>query len=733
MYFSQIVVFSVISIDALFRQMPQDAELNRYHQKFLQHFQGCTLTFPDFLLYKATSLFDNRYYYNELYVVFSQTKFQVNLHLVFKNLRIVPNKYVANKKNSPLWQDYYRLYSRRSYQLNQCKASIVAIPKLQINLEDINITSIVFPEYHFMWFGKAQKENIYPDYLIILTTTSYLDNQVNELYLKLPEFMASTRLFAVFFDTLQQKCLLQIGCFSCLKNHVLEHYLVVWNSVVLKSIAVKQPFDLNALNVVWINFHRKLNNFGGPKYTNPKQYNDINCFQRFKLSGFETPESDCTTDLMHFITNCTISVCVGAISFGYNLNDQKYNQSLNAIPFGVEFQGYKYAIVLGLQENQNLKYFHFENIFLPFSYATWILFGISLVIIYTCFLLSQTPANITTLWLISVIFEQGDDLRKYRTKFNITLICFWLYATILLRHFYVSKMYSNLTKEPEATNLPQSFGELFVLNSDKIFQLSFVGADVHIGEELNTQLQILNSSSNFNPSLSKLEWKIFPALRFLPTDLASKLSENMLSSEEGKISCGKINTSKTYYFYLEDMKFDTYCFTHLRFAFIYKAGSSRIVQYLQTWLQVYSGRNILESVNQPMMFSYPLLWTTKENYFFIKTYKSIIAALDQSGIAQLHRKRYEIFAKLPEIVDLNNEFGYVDSQRLRSLAIHCLIDRECTSIQLHLKSLRGNITDLDFINRVKLSHVNIVFVIYFLMLICCTCVIVTENLKFKFT
>lgn len=125
-------------------------------------------------------------------------------------------------------------------------------------------------------------------------------------------------------------------------------------------------------------------------------------------------------------------------------------------PFGARMQGYQYAIFI---DRDSLKSeFDMQALLQPFDYLTWVhLVGTMAAMTLTFRLLSK---SFNATWLFSALMEQAGLVRKFPRSYAITILALvWVYASILLRFSYTTKMYSAITADKDVVT-PKNFSEL---------------------------------------------------------------------------------------------------------------------------------------------------------------------------------------------------------------------------------------------------------------------------------
>ncbi len=380
-----------------------DFKFQSVHVNFLNLFHGCTLTFQHFALkHRKNISFNNRYYFNELYVVASQSKYALNLHFIFSKSAFTLKEKTSSTKGSLTWHENYNIFSKRNIRPQICQAHAIAIPQLNIITENTDITNDIFPNNDFILEKSAGQNFIQAEYLVILATGKSIAQFLTEksqVHFQLPDFIKSIKSFISIYDNFSKNILVNLGCYSCTKYLSRGHRpsLFNWNTVSLKPYPSSIYTQLILLNI-WNHLHQKLHNFGNP-YRKQKYFGDSVCFKRYNAYRIQSSESDCTRNLLMRIINCTESVCVSGISYGNHMDEQINNYSLKVIPFGVEYQGYKYATVLGLNEDDSSNASDFGSILRPFEYQVWILILISMVVIRQVCKCFEISSEVITYWI----------------------------------------------------------------------------------------------------------------------------------------------------------------------------------------------------------------------------------------------------------------------------------------------------------------------------------------------
>jgi len=110
--------------------------------------------------------------------------------------------------------------------------------------------------------------------------------------------------------------------------------------------------------------------------------------------------------------------------------------------------------------------FFLENIFIalsgPFSFIDWVLVSTSVFLLAATFKLTGFGMQHGMFWIVTLIMEKRNYSSDQITSKNKPLIISWLLAAFLFRNFYTSDLYSYMTKQPKAMNLPKSFKQIIL-------------------------------------------------------------------------------------------------------------------------------------------------------------------------------------------------------------------------------------------------------------------------------
>lgn len=136
------------------------------------------------------------------------------------------------------------------------------------------------------------------------------------------------------------------------------------------------------------------------------------------------------------------------------------------IPQGVEIATLRYCVI---GETQDRKVAGHQNsisaLLKPFKLETWLIFLSAFSLYLIIYFLKETFSLRWLLWLYATTFEQGDNFNWWKNRkwsgYLFLLVSCWLFQVFLLRNYYTSTMYSEITKEPAPNYLPSGVLDLF--------------------------------------------------------------------------------------------------------------------------------------------------------------------------------------------------------------------------------------------------------------------------------
>lgn len=538
--------------------------------------------------------------------------------------------------------------------------------------------------------------------------------QETNFLINLPQSVESTKLFICFSNSDPNEFYLYTNCYSCHKSHLRKKLNYNLMSPLLYQLH-SFPQSLDNFNKVWQNLHRRLNNFGESHQFSVTRIIFGDCSFNVNTNRKHHASSDCVYYILSVLLNCTSVICLQNIYFGDTTVHYFVNATSVVIPYGVQFDGFRHSVVLGFDEFKHFQMFDLDRFFLPFDYKTWILLtGMTFLMGILFKKLARSIRN-TYYWLISVLLEQGDDFQNVRILQAQILIVCWLYATIFIRNFYVSSIYSEITKVPSPKDIPRSFQDVFADSAGTGNRGSFVGLFQTLAWSLYAQLIVLNGSKKVSETTENLERSIINNIRYFDDINVTQYVYNM-SLKHGRVRCSTFN---------EEVNLKGLCKTGSRFTLIHSATS---LGYNSQWgnlkllLRVFSRRKIIVNLHEPPYLSYPKLWTMNQKYFYFERYEYVISHLVESGIYKLINERHQTFSKVQAFRLTNN-----GAQFNMSVNAFAFVTSSMDTENYH------TFLDNSELFVVKLSEACVIFILYGILLAFCCIFYISEHLQKKWS
>lgn len=505
-----------------------------------------------------------------------------------------------------------------------------------------------------------------------------------------------------------------IGCYTCDKSKLL-------NTIDIEQLSLTIVFADDPVHISCHEANTKLNNFGNHESANAfMEYSpSVQCLEQMaKYKGNQFTFEDCilhtflnwqnTFQIFHWslrqilrFKNPSVSPSTFSTSF--------YPRSKHYIPFGVQFDGIKYAVVLGINEKFDIRE---ENsihsaIFSSFSVRTWVLLVASLI--GGSFILhSNGKAGVfkSVFWSVSILLEQGDsNQRGIRVCNNYIIIVCWTFSVLLIKNLYSSNLCSLMTKVPGPSSVPDTIQELFFGEPANINII----ADYQIITDMYKKLKLWYRVKN--PYFNDTDAENFAANYFFRVqspppnfnfDSLSTYVANVILGKSIKCQANLIRS------YLQDARysFNDSCSTFERFSVLYKSGKQLHTalkqRYLLLMYDVFGKRPTVRNINDPLFLPDPILWTVKKQYFFDR-FQFYIASLVETGI----------MAKLESNLDLsiqNSYFGDASVKLSREIRIETI--NIFTFNDLHASKPVENGAGESDVAWIKYEHISVVMVVY---------------------
>lgn len=682
--------------------------------KVINLFQDCTLTFPQLLPVQWTN--SSKVIESEnisSLVKESNLAFAVIMHFAFhQSSKIYKFDHVTREDKLTLL--FFKLFSSRTRPYSNCRTYLVTNNIQTDEPTSENLADMMFPTKSFTksYFNHFLQNHFPPNYYAILFNSNHYNaNQhwVSSLDVEMHFTMRSTKIFLFTLSDFGKLISVHTGCYICPHKRGIKTNENKTNTISL-VLQKNIPTSISSLNRHWELIHQKLIGEESGVVERLK-LRKPSCFERYDAAKQQSQHIECIIHNIIYHLNCSLSECDSYIDFGVNKRLKMTKIQKPIFSYGVEYEGYKFYTVLGFAESSRIRNFDLQKFLNPFDFQVWLLL-ISLIvvagIVLTC---AHTP--IVKVWalLIGILLEQGDDFQISRNRVNSIIIAFWLLTCIILRIFYSSLMYSNLTKPGLPDTLPTSFRDLF--NASNSFQRgSFVGIDNLLHSNLLSHLRFVNETTKFDSKNQTFELQVASELKLFIVDISTYNFLNQFSVHGKSISCTDFNNFRSY---LQQ------CETLGRFSLVYNIYSFAYGNTLELkeWLRLYSKRKLVDDPTQPLYFAYPLFWTMDKSLYFAFKFETAIANLVESGIAQVFKKRYKIYEKVSFIRRINDKTGYNVPFNLFAYFDQALqgINSESQSQEI--------LTETDFKNlaskfRIHLIEIVTIFGFYGLLLsICC--------------
>ncbi|CAL8068591.1 unnamed protein product [Orchesella dallaii] len=361
------------------------------------------------------------------------------------------------------------LYSRTIRQEDRVYDSILwanarALKNLKfVSGEILFVPGIIFPTKYWR-AGGPTAVNIMAGFLAIRFPTAILFETSNQYFNG--SSPSDHRIVTDFSEALTifvnlDKDTVKVSCFSCALqgNYDKKYYGIPWYS--LDFVAVPQIYASNFKNLLkyWKNIQSSLqfvihdNSNDEPKEEENSEYYENQSISKIFNEIYKEYFKK---------TNCSNSEkCLKFYKFKVSLHLRLVYQGsyLMRLHSGATHQiEYTFQAVF---PNVHILDTNLNAFLTPFELSVWICLGVAIFAISIWLIFAEKEGwNKVLLWQYAVIFEQNDK-HPFKCELKIKiLVLTWVGAAFVLRQFYISTLYSLMTKEKELNDFPKTMQEL---------------------------------------------------------------------------------------------------------------------------------------------------------------------------------------------------------------------------------------------------------------------------------
>jgi len=354
----------------------------------------------------------------------------------------------------------------------------------------------------------------------------------------------------------------------------------------------------------------------------------------------------CIKSLVSARINCTTKHCEKSIKeFGTETVTKLFRMQkaqegagkfrhIHSVGYGAAFYGNRFSLFVRKAE---LKYesSSFSGLIETCTWRIWIMLGVT--VLSLCSLLKMTGFSWNNwFWLTSVLIEQEGDARSKCKNANWHLIICWILATFVLRNWYTSFMYSNMTNDPGPKYEYDKFDELIFKTNTTLLSATLVF------DGINKQRMYAESRMH-----SRLVKQI---TRLWATDSPAQLLEDISDSKYlSKTFCEHRLFKKSFFKEKKSLLLDfspTWCLRASEFMYLYTTPQTtnlRHIPFLVSKLLIYKlNRHYIHETNEPYLDTEAVLWYTKTGSFYQPTVENILASIVETGIQKHQYDRLEL-------------------------------------------------------------------------------------------
>lgn len=432
------------------------------------------------------------------------------------------------------------------------------------------------------------------------------------------------------------------ACLLCKEPHGKYHFsevptkfgAFILNGIPLEKLPVFQT--IQELNRDWLYINARplplnvsrVNTFA---YTTPCPYNGTELLTARFLNqpGFLIPR--CLHD--YILSACNSSFQMNIFEQVSNLRFSHSSSFDTILEYGHEFHGIRYSIFIsGHVEKRKLC--NMISLLSPFSLAAWLLITgcfLLFLIFYKWSGMKETVLHLF-FWLYAILLEQDASVQP-QIRF---LVLVWLFGTLLLRNFYTSTLYTNMTKDTPLSGIPQSFEN--ILESNETLNLvGFVDTDV-IVQGLYTQA--LTGGLVELPMMERIMDRLDPKLWIIldSARMMNKLSFGTDHSEwdcvHNPFSAGE-DAEK-----IVDKNFE--CLSWGRFALLH-ATNPAVLGYVQDFslynkaiIELFGGHQLFDN-SEPAHFTELWTWGIPSKSYLLGHFQRRVTTFVESGISSFQK------------------------------------------------------------------------------------------------
>ncbi|CAL8068590.1 unnamed protein product [Orchesella dallaii] len=387
--------------------------------------------------------------------------------------------------------------------------------------EILFIPGVLFPSYIWRNGGKTGVSGMTPLIPILFPTVIVFETDIQSLRSSSPsdlkligDFSEALIIFAVFDQNA-----VKVACFACsMQYYNKQQYLeTIWYALELVPVREKSASNFRNLFQYWKSLQMHL------KFFNKE--NGCEYIQGCKSIGNSRDISDEIYRAFFKHTNCSNFVrCLTFYKRHVSLNLQAFYDGsfLSKIfPTATHQSEYTFQVIF---PKANKIHTNLDAFLTPFQLTVWISIGLIIFAISIWLIYVEGEDCINVLfWQYAVIFEQNDK-QPFQCRFRgKALILLWVFTAVFLRQFYISTLYSFMTKEGEPQDFPKTMEELlnrtdFELISPKELYYT-IGENVFFWEQYMYIGNIFNgrrpNASCINSNLTDKYLRIFYKSKFL--------------------------------------------------------------------------------------------------------------------------------------------------------------------------------------------------------------------------
>lgn len=464
----------------------------------------------------------------------------------------------------------------------------------------------------------------YTSYVLIVLKSMALNNETNErlFYVRFSQTYLNLKAIMI----VESSELVFMSCISCGKARricVLEDDKWHEETLIFEQI-VRKTNKINDLDDIWYKLNAKMDNLGfeRPNHINGMETNACFLHHKSRLQP-DTLVELCVQKYIFDRLNCSFSQCFDLFTEIMSMENTNYigtQSNYQPLTFGSLFPEIRFFVVLSTSENFKPVNTNIADLLSPLPLHIWIAscscFA-GLLLILAKLSKGKWKSNILswTFWLLSITFEQGDNIRSKRNSKTWIFILFWMFFGLLLRNLYNSTLYSFITKFPDPQNIPKTIKELYQ-DSNGMHVLS----TRPVVERLLKDITYSFNDKHLETNIVRRTNTIFIS----PINVGKYLRN--LSTDQ-PISCGVVNPNSLYYS-------RTLCDSRNRYAILYSTYPLSIFQlkFLRILIALFGQKRILDQFDQPAHCDAPLLWTIHRNVVFANHIQKSISLFVESGL-----------------------------------------------------------------------------------------------------